>query len=195
MGSCTAGVVGGGFGCPRSSAVRGSGGGGGKGAVPRIVGVTPALAMLCGKIRYDEQHYLSNRYLRHRALHSTPKTSRVPMGCGNVRPVFKEYCRPYRVKNSAKAKIPNLGAFKATTSSTVPGGMINHSQYSCMAPSFAARTTLWPPSTVACSYRALQCGEETDRWGSRWPTRASNRLAAPVKRTNVAVMCAITCGP
>ena len=54
------------------------------------------------------------------ALHSVLKASRVQMGRGNGRPVFKEYCRPCRVKNSDRARKPDLGAFKATTSSTVP---------------------------------------------------------------------------
>ena len=55
------------------------------------------------------------------------------MGRGNGRPVFKEYCRPYRVKNSDRARKLDFGAFKATTSSTAPSGLINDSAYSRMA--------------------------------------------------------------
>ena len=55
-----------------------------------------------------------------RARHSASKASRVQMGRGNGCPVFKEYCRPYRVKNSDRARKLDFGAFKATTSSTVP---------------------------------------------------------------------------
>ena len=89
-------------------------------------------------------------------LHSASKASRVQMGRGNGCPVFKEYCRPYRLKNSDRARKLDFGAFKATRSSTAPNGVINDSAYSRMAVSSAARTTLWPPSTVACSHRALQ---------------------------------------
>ena len=85
-----------------------------------------------------------------RPLHSTLKAFRVQMGPGNGRPVFKEYCRPFWVNNSEGAQKPDLGAFKATTSSTVPSGTSNDSAYSRIAVSFAARTTLWPLSTVVC---------------------------------------------
>ena len=62
----------------------------------------------------------------------------------------------------------------------------------------AARTTLWPRSTMACSHPALPCGGGGGRggnhWASRWPTWASNGLAAPLKRTYVAKNSAITVG-
>ena len=121
-----------------------------------------------------------------RACHSASRASRVQMGRGNGRPFFKEYCRPCRVKNSYRARKLDLGAFKATTSSTAPSGVIKDSAYSRMAVSSAARKTLWPPSTVACPHRTLQCGEDTSHGAHAWPTWASIRLDAPLKRTNAA---------
>ena len=130
-----------------------------------------------------------------RACHSASKASRVQMCRRNGRPVFKEYRRPCGVKNSNRSGKPDFGAFEATTSSTMPSGVINDCAYSRMAVSASAHTTSWLRYTVACSDRVLQCGEDTDHWASRWPTGSSHRLAAPVRRTNDAESSAITSRP
>ena len=54
---------------------------------------------------------------------------------------------------------------------------------------------MWPPSTVGCSHCALQCGDETNHWGNRLPTRAPHELAASLKRTNVGDSSAIISRP
>ena len=87
------------------------------------------------------------------------------MGRRSGRPVFKEYWRTCRVKNSYRAQKPVLGAFKATTSSRAPSGVIIDSTSSRMAASSVARTTLWPPAAVACSQCALQCGDDHRPFG------------------------------
>ena len=105
-----------------------------------------------------------------RALDSVSKASRVQMGRGNGRPVFKEYCRPCRVKNSDKAEMPDLGAKRSDQRLHIfPYGTVLHGTHH-----FRGNPPRWLPPIGPCNVgRTPTIGIGGGRIGhlTDWPPR------------------------
>ena len=131
-----------------------------------------------------------------RARHSALKAFQVQTGRGNAYAVFKEDCRACRVKTWDRAREPDLGALKATTSSTAPSGVLNDSAYSRMVSSSVARTTLWPlprwlAPTGPCSAGSTRTmgavgGPQGHPLG--WPPRSSEPMSPRAPQSQLAVV-------